>query len=923
MPTGYLCLVLHGHLPFVYHPEQTGVLEERWFFEGLTECYLPLLGVFTTLKSDQVDFRITLSLSPTLITMLTDELLQERYIGHLQKSITLARLERERLSADPHFKHLAGFYLDKLLEIKDMYERYERNLINPLKQLQQQGYLEIITTCATHGYLPLMMNRASQRAQIKTALDLYDRHFDRPPAGIWLPECGYAPGLDEILKEYGISYFFVDTHGIINSRPAPVYGIFAPVCTGAGVAAFGRDPESSRQVWDRQGGYPGDPYYREFYRDIGYDLDIDYIGPFLPGGHLRVDTGFKYHRITGNGLRKEPYLPGAARERAARHATDFCRRRLAQLERAARVINRRPLAVAPYDAELFGHWWFEGPWWLNYLCREVAATEFLAMVTPTEYLQEYPENQVADLTMCSWGAGGYNEYWLNPSNDWIYKHLHRAEDKMSALADEYPQAGEPEKRCLNQAARELLLAQSSDWPFIIHSGTAVDYAVRRFKNHIGRFNILADMLASHSIHEGTLHDIESRSKFLPDIDYRIYRSSGPAKRPACARSSYRILMLSWEYPPKTVGGLARHVHDLSCALAAAGDEVHVITCPAAGSNIFSLDRGVYVHRVRRELLTAENFMEWVNQLNNGMIQAADHLVEVFGSFDLVHAHDWLVGAAAREISDRLRLPLVATIHATEHGRNRGLHNDLQRHIHSLETELARHATMIIGCSGYMGREIARLFNQPADKLRVIPNGVEVESILSTSNKPASGGDSDRNIVFLGRLVPEKGVQVLIAALPQILQTVGPVKLLIAGKGPYQPELESLADRLGVAGQVHFLGFVNDDARNRLLCEATVAVFPSLYEPFGIVALEAMAAGVPLVVSDTGGLRDVIEHGVDGYLAPPGDAHMLARYVSELIKNPELAQHFARRARRNVVTKFDWRQIASATLEVYAEAINRT
>ncbi|WP_347488638.1 1,4-alpha-glucan branching protein domain-containing protein [Desulfoscipio sp. XC116] len=922
MSTGYLALVLHGHLPYIHHPEMPEMMEERWLFEALTECYLPLLNVFESLQEDGVPFRLTFSLSPTLITMLNDQMLQERYLEHLQKSIVLAGMERERLQGDPDYRHLAGFYLETLSEIKKQYELYNGDLIKPFKKLQRQGCLEVITTCATHGFLPLMANRSSWRAQIQTALELYTGYFGHPPAGMWLPECAYAPGLEKMLKDYRIGYFFVDSHGITNCKPSPLFSTYAPVCTETGVAAFGRDPASSRQVWDRHGGYPGDPLYREFYRDIGFDLPLDYIGPFLPGDNIRVDTGFKYHRITGGGPHKEPYLPAMAREQAARHAEDFLQRRCEQLTRAARNMNRRPLAVAPYDAELFGHWWFEGPAWLNFLCREAAANSSLRLVTPAEYLQEYPDNQAVELPMCSWGEGGYNQFWLNPSTDWIYKHLHQAEDKMTGLADSHRNAQGLQQRCLNQAARELLLAQSSDWPFIIHSDTATEYAVQRFKNHIGRFNTLARMLETGDIHIDILEGIEARSKFLPNIDYHVYCTHGTTERPATTRASYRILILSWEYPPKTVGGLARHVHDLSCALAALGDEVHVITCPVSSKGVYSLEQGVHVHRIPTDLLNAENFMEWVGQLNSGMLELSGKLAEVFGPFDLVHAHDWLVGEAGGQICNRMNLPLVATIHATEYGRNQGLHSDLQKHIHSLEQKLTERAALIIGCSRYMSQEIARLFNQPADKIIVIPNGVEPENILPEREKAPSENSREKSIVFLGRLVPEKGVQVLIEALPLVMQKAGPVRLLIAGKGPYQSDLADLAQRLDVAGQVSFVGFVNDHARNELLGRSDVAVFPSLYEPFGIVALEAMAAGIPVVVSETGGLRDIIEHGVDGYCAPPGDAAMLAHYIAELLNNPELAQHFTRRARRNVAVKFNWQQIAAATLKVYAGAISR-
>ena len=919
MPDGYLALVLHGHLPYVYHPERDDILEERWVYEALTECYLPLLEVFETLIADGIDFRITLSLSPTLLSMLVDENLQERYYQHLLKTIQLAQQEQERLAKSAELYTVSAFYLDKLSNILNRYEKYSRDIIKPIKLFQQKGCLEVITTCSTHGYLPLMKNQISRRAQVETAVDEYYRLFGCMPKGMWLPECGYAPGVGQILRDCGLKYFFIDTHGIANCTPAPVYGVFAPVCTRTGVAAFARDPESSRQVWDRTEGYPGDPAYREFYRDIGYDLDIDYIGPYLPGGKYRVDTGLKYYRITGKEVDKEPYNPLLADHKAAVHARDFVERRRRQVQEAAAIIDRRPLAVAPYDAELFGHWWFEGPQWINYVCRGIAGGNSLRMITPTDYLMEYPQNQAVDIPMCSWGTGGYNQHWLNTATDWMYKHVHIAEDRMSELADTNPRAAGVEKRCLNQCARELLLAQSSDWPFIVYEGTAVEYAKRRFKDHIGRFNILADMLGSGQYDLDILKEIEARENFLPNIDYRVYCSSKYTNRPPGIKKSYRIMMLSWEYPPMTVGGLARHVHDLACTLSSLGDEVHVITCPAEGRDVFSLDQGVYVHRVHPDRLTAEKFIDWVKQLNEAMLDMSGMLVEVFGSFDLVHAHDWLVGEAAGRISDRFNLPQVATIHATEYGRNQGLHNDLQRHIHGLEYEFAKRSELLICCSNYMKHEIFRLFDCPSSKLRVIPNGVELENIQSGINQISQREDDGKTIVFLGRLVPEKGVQVLISALPAIIRAVGEVRLVIAGKGPYQEELKQLAVEFGVSEQVDFIGFVNDESRNRLLNRATVAVFPSLYEPFGIVALEAMAAGVPVIVSDTGGLRDIIEHGIDGYLSPPGNAEMLSIYVAELIRHPELAKHFSKRARRNVLVKFNWQQIAVETLGVYAEA----
>lgn len=903
-------------------------LEERWLFEALTECYIPLIEILEGLVQDGVNFQLSLSLSPSLLAMLAEPLLQRRYLNHLNAMIKLGESEYTRTAGDPNLRPLALMYLGRLRDAKRVYEeKYDCNLLQAFRALQALGKIELITSCATHGYLPLMCTKEARRAQIEVAVDFFVNHFGRPPAGIWLPECGYIPGVEELLKDYGIRYFFVDTHGLLHADPAPRYGIFAPVACQGGVAAFGRDPESSRQVWDRQTGYPGDYFYREFYRDIAYDLDLEYLRPYLPGGKIRVDTGFKYYRITGAGPHKEPYQPVLARERAAEHAANFIFNRQQQVLYHGRHMDRPPLVVAPYDAELFGHWWYEGPQWIDFLCRKICFDqETIQMITPSQYLARYPELQVVDLPMSSWGEGGYNLVWLNPGNDWIYPHLHRAEARMADLADLYSDALGIKRRALNQAARELLLAQSSDWAFIIRMGTAVHYAKQRLKDHIGRFNLLADQLEKDCIDESLLMELEHRDNIFPDLDYRIYsRRRSKGRKQGCfgQRSTCRVLMLSWEYPPATVGGLARHVYDLSQALARGGDEVHVITCPVAGEESYCLHQGVHVHRLLPEQLTARDFLAWVGQLNKGMEDLAHQVFNTWGMPDLIHAHDWMVGVAAEHLRGYYGLPLVVTIHATEHGRNRGIYTDLQRHIHLMEGQLTRNANQVICCSNYMSDEVIRLFDLPLHKVNVIPNGVDPANLSAGREGNRDFQDLLRReptIVFLGRLVPEKGVQVLLEALVGVLKQVPDARLLIAGRGPYEEYLKGRAAELGVTEQAHFVGFVDDLGRNQLLGQARVAVFPSLYEPFGIVALEAMAARVPVVVTETGGLKDIVEHGVDGYKVPPGRADMLAHYVTQFLRYPELATEMCQRAWRKVITIYDWQYIAAETREVYCQAM---
>ena len=296
-----------------------------------------------------------------------------------------------------------------------------------------------------------------------------------------------------------------------------------PVLCPNGVAAFGRDAESSKQVWSSEEGYPSDVNYRDYYRDIGFDLDHDYIRPYIAATGDRKMTGFKYHRITGPTDLKEPYQPKHAKAKAASHASDFLFNRQRQIDRLAGRMDRPPIIVAPYDAELFGHWWYEGPEWLNFLLRKIAGDqEVVGLITPREYLKRNPENPCATPSASSWGDKGYHAHWMSDSNDWIYRHLHKAAERMVELAQRNPQAAGLEERALNQAARELLLAQSSDWAFIMFAGTMVDYAVKRTLDHLVRVNRLYEEICKGKINQSWLADIESKDNIFPHIDYRVY-----------------------------------------------------------------------------------------------------------------------------------------------------------------------------------------------------------------------------------------------------------------------------------------------------------------------------------------------------------------------------------------------------------------
>ena len=525
MEKGYLSLVLHSHLPFVRHPEHSEFLEEDWLFEAITETYIPLINIFERLLHDHVPFRMTLSITPTLAAMLSDPLLQRRYLHHIERLIELAEKEIHRTRTEPAFHSLARMYFDEFKNARSVFaDRYRGNLLEAFRAFQDEGAVELITSAATHGFLPLMaVNPNAVRAQIEIGAQEYARHFGRRPRGIWLPECGYTPGLDEPLAAAGIRFFLVDSHGLLNATPRPKYGVYAPIYCRSKVAAFGRDIESSKQVWSAEQGYPGDFTYRDFYRDVGFDLDFDYIKPYIHQDGIRISTGIKYYRITGKTNHKEPYNRAWALERAAEHAGNFMFNREKQIEHLRGTMGRKPIVIAPYDAELFGHWWFEGPQWIDFLIRKTAYDQkTFRLTTPGEYLKENPKNQVGTPPMCSWGYKGYNEVWLEGSNDWIYRHLHKAADRMVEMANRFPQSDGLLKRALNQSARELLLAQASDWAFILKTGTAVSYAIKRTHDHIARFTRLYEEILSDRINEVYLKETEEKDNLFPALDYRIY-----------------------------------------------------------------------------------------------------------------------------------------------------------------------------------------------------------------------------------------------------------------------------------------------------------------------------------------------------------------------------------------------------------------
>ena len=389
----------------------------------------------------------------------------------------------------------------------------------------------------------------------------------------------------------------------------------------------------------------------------------------------------------------------------------------------------------------------------------------------------------------------------------------------------------------------------------------------------------------------------------------------------------KILMLTWEYPPRIVGGIARVVHDLSKRMIKDGHEVTVITYKEGDLPEYENDKGVEVYRVENYMIHPNNFIDWVLQLNFNMVAKATELMNKNGKFDVIHAHDWLVASSAKTLKQSFEIPLVATIHATESGRNSGIHDETQRYINDIEWLLTYEATEVIVNSNFMKGHVQSLFGLPFDKINVIPNGINLTNFNGIERdydfRRQYAMDNEKIILYIGRLVYEKGIQHLISAMPKIIQGYNDVKLVIAGKGGMLDDLKAQAEAMGIANKVYFTGYLNAKQVQKIYKCADVAVFPSTYEPFGIVALEGMLAERPIVVSDAGGLGEIVEHRETGMKTYCGNPNSIADSILELLYDHQLATNVSKKAKQKVKEQFNWEKIAQDTHFTYEKAICQT
>ncbi len=563
---GAFTFVLHSHLPYA---RQAGMWPhgEEWVHEAIAETYVPLLNSLYDLKEEGVDYRITISVTPILAEQLADPLIQEHFLTYAEERAAWAAADIGRFedAKDPDMKQLAIYYHHWYSRMLSSFrDRFQSDILGALRKLQEDGLVEISTSAATHGYLPLLARDSSIFGQLDTGIQAYERHFGRKPKAIWLPECAYRPsywdetdgepvnrpGIESFLAAQGIRVFFTETHSVEGGNPVGkaageaigIYGAVARRYTleltpseqaepgttynaywvgdAVGeVAVLGRNSRTGQQVWSGDFGYPGDLWYREFHRKDGV-------------------SGMQYWRIGGPGLdlgSKPTYDPNRALERTGDHARHFASLVEELLQGYRDSTGTYGIIASNYDTELFGHWWFEGVDWIKDVLRLLAASEVVDLTTASAFIDEHDPERVMALPESSWGSGGNHFTWMNAETEWMWPLIHGAERRMEGLVAANPDAAGERSEVLNQAARELLLLQSSDWPFLVTTGQAKDYASQRFTEHVDRFNALAaiverggDMTLEESDMLAALTD---RDNPFPSIDYRVFAErQGSASR---------------------------------------------------------------------------------------------------------------------------------------------------------------------------------------------------------------------------------------------------------------------------------------------------------------------------------------------------------------------------------------------------------
>jgi len=531
-----ISIVLEAHLPFVREcnreEDLTQAGEEGRYFEFVSEIMMPLLETINRLDNDHVPFKLAIAISPVLCHLLNDAQLQKKYLAYVDKQIDFGRQEVER-AYDSRIKKLAQDYYNQTVDRRIAYtEQYEKNLLKAFDFYKRKGKLEILASSATHAFLPFIShNSESLQAQMEIPAAIYRRHFGSCPQGFCLPDLGWTSELEPFLRAYNYTYTILDTHGLLCGSPPPDKGIFYPAKTPNGTFVLARDLYAARDIKKMI----RSEVYRNNDRDAGYELPLEQVSQFLGADGERRKTGYKYrsrHVSNNQGITKVKtddgkgiYNPAAAANMAVEHARDYLENTITRLKEAAKHMTETPISLLTHNVRNYVRFWYEGPQFLEALFRMASENEEVQFVTPSEYIfeQNLSTIQVVKPEFSSNGENGYAETWLDVSNDWIYRHLSRAMERMTELAERFPDDSGIKERALNQAAREILLAQSSDWPELLHTQESTEYAHVQAENSLRNFTTIYEALGSNYISTEWLTNLERRHNIFPNINYRVFR----------------------------------------------------------------------------------------------------------------------------------------------------------------------------------------------------------------------------------------------------------------------------------------------------------------------------------------------------------------------------------------------------------------
>jgi 1,4-alpha-glucan branching enzyme len=519
-------IVLEAHLPYVKEfrteddLEQTG--EEGRFFESVSETFLPLLGVLDRLENDHIPFRLALAISPVLCHMLNDEHLQKKYLFYTDKQIEFGKQEIERTTGGGDINKLAHDFYNRAVDRRIAFtERYGKNILKAIDFYRRKGKVEILASCATHAFLPFIShNSESLQAQMEIPIAGYRRSFGGCPQGFWLPGLGWTSALEPYFKAYNFSYTILDSHGLLFGKPLPEKGSFYPVKTPNGTFIFARDFYAVREIEQ----ISADALYMDTDRDAGYELPPEIVSPFLSKDGERRRTGCKYWARSvrgGNTI----YNQRTASDRVVEQARMFIENTITRLQEASRHMEEAPLSLYAHNADNFGRFWHEGPQFIEALFRLAVGYRDFQFICPSEYIyrQNLSSLQVVVPEFSSMGYNGYAETWLDASNDWIYRHLSRSMERMTELAERFPDDTGLKERALNQAAREILLAQSGDWPALLYRQDSTEFARSQAENALRNFTTIYEALGSNYISTEWLTGLERRHNIFPHINYRVFR----------------------------------------------------------------------------------------------------------------------------------------------------------------------------------------------------------------------------------------------------------------------------------------------------------------------------------------------------------------------------------------------------------------